>query len=196
MNDSSSDIPDKNNEQFSGDDSQKIPENKSPETISDGIFNIKISEDMALRNALRTGLVEAQGSNTEKIPMFVSWPHWLEDGIACMFVKDLHQLLDKAVQDVALSFAKMFEIDVESSVPEETIEKSKIKTLPQFENDKENSESETKTTTETEQKPITEMSKSQTPKEFPLEELDENPMEDFSSEIGQELFKEIKPDEE
>ena len=196
MNDSSSDIPDKETAPLSGDDSQKIPENKSPETMSDGIFNMKISEDMALRNALRTGLVEAQGSNTEKIPMFVSWPHWLEDGIACLFVKDLHQLLDKAVQDVALSFAKMFEFDVESSIPEATIEKDKIKALPQFENDGENSKSDIKTSEKTEQKTITKESKTQTPKEFPLEELDESPMDDFSAEIGQELFKEIKPDEE
>ena len=65
MNDSSSDIPDEEIKYFPGDDSKKIPGDTSPEILSDGIFTIKISEDMALRNALRSGLVEAQGSDTD-----------------------------------------------------------------------------------------------------------------------------------
>ena len=81
-----------------------------PLSCSDGLFTMKISEDMDLRNLLRAGLVEAQGKNRDLIPMLVSWPHWLEDGIVCLFAKDLHRILHDAVQAAALDFAAAFQI--------------------------------------------------------------------------------------
>ena len=88
--------------------------------VSDGIFSIKVSEDMALRNTLRSGLVEAQGKNTDKMPMLVSWPYWLEDGIVCMFAKDFHHILHQAVRETAQRLGDIFEIedmDVETKIP-------------------------------------------------------------------------------
>ena len=55
-----------------------------PELFKDSQFSIKTSEEMVLRNLLRSGLVEAQGKDRNLIPLFVSWPHWLEDGIVCI----------------------------------------------------------------------------------------------------------------
>lgn len=65
------------------------------------MFAIKVSEEMGLRNQLRAGLVEAQGKDDSRIPMFVSWPPWLEDGIVCLFARDLHALIRKLVRDTA-----------------------------------------------------------------------------------------------
>ena len=79
----------------------KIPESS--------MFSLKISESMELRNTLRSGLFEAQGKNSDKIPLFVSWPPWLEDGIVCMYAKDLHTLLSSTIQDTASSFSRLIE---------------------------------------------------------------------------------------
>jgi hypothetical protein len=67
----------------------------------DSRFAVKISESMDLRNQLRSGLVEAQGRDADRIPLFVSWPEWLEDGIVCLYDRDLHELLRSAVRDTA-----------------------------------------------------------------------------------------------
>jgi len=72
---------------------EKIPE--------DEMFTIQVSENMELRNRLRAGLVEAQGRDTEKIPMFVSWPGWLEDGIVCLYARDFQYVLRRAIHDTA-----------------------------------------------------------------------------------------------
>lgn len=90
-------------------DAQKIPE--------DDIFSIHISESMGLRNQLRAGLVEAQGKETDKIPMFVSWPEWLDDGIICMYVSDFQGVLRNAVRDTVLTLC---EDDEEPEKAEET----------------------------------------------------------------------------
>jgi len=82
-------------------DSQKIPE--------DDIFSIHISESMELRNQLRAGLVEAQGKDTGKIPMFVSWPEWLNDGIICMYVSDFQGVLRDALRDAVLTLCEDYE---------------------------------------------------------------------------------------
>jgi len=79
-----------------------------PEIPQDGPFSIKVSESMELRNILRSGLVEAQGRNTDKVPIFVSWPSWLEDGIVCMYAGDLHALLRKAIEDTTTEIARLF----------------------------------------------------------------------------------------
>ena len=81
------------------DASRNIPE--------DDIFTIHISNNMELRNLLRSGLVEAQGKDTDKIPLFVSWPEWLEDGIVCIYARDLNAALCKAVSDTALSIGSL-----------------------------------------------------------------------------------------
>jgi len=75
----------------------------SEETLfpTDDRFSVKVSDNMEIRNALRAGLVEAQGKNADKIPLFVSWPEWLEDGIVCLYARDLRQLLREVVRETA-----------------------------------------------------------------------------------------------
>lgn len=87
------------------------------ELLNDGIFSIKVSEDMTLRNNLRRGLVEAQGKNLDRMPLFVSWPNWLDDGIVCLYAKDLHQLLHDTIQQTALAFRNEFEIESMDDTP-------------------------------------------------------------------------------
>jgi hypothetical protein len=76
---------------------------------TDDRFAVKVTDNMELRNALRAGLVEAQGKDADKIPLFVSWPEWLADGIDCLYASDLHQLLRDAVNDTAREFGKALE---------------------------------------------------------------------------------------
>lgn len=71
-------------------------------TDSDAPFTFHLSEDMETRSLLRTGLVKAQQLDTGKVPVFVSWPSWLEDGIICMFAKDFTAVVERAVQETAL----------------------------------------------------------------------------------------------
>ena len=96
-------------------------QNTSKKTPKDDNFTYNISNSMKLRNMLRSGLVEAQGRETEKIPLLVSWPEWLEDGIVCLYVRDFHRILKKAVGETAMSFVKFIE-EPENS-PENNIEK-------------------------------------------------------------------------
>ena len=73
----------------------------------DALFAIKITEDMEIRNLLRSGLFEAQGNHPEKIPLYISWPSWLDDGIVCVFARDLRNMVRKAVRDTAVSLAEI-----------------------------------------------------------------------------------------
>ena len=75
----------------------------------DGRFAVKISESMDLRNQLRSGLVEAQGRDADRIPLFVSWPEWLDDGIVCLYARDLHELLRSAVRETAGAISEAVE---------------------------------------------------------------------------------------
>ncbi|MFC1538204.1 hypothetical protein ACFL6H_02170 [Candidatus Latescibacterota bacterium] len=142
MDEPFSDFPDDDEspEPIPREDSPDDRKNKQPESLSNEIFTIKISEEMSIRNALRTGLVEAQGKDTGKMPMFVSWPGWLDDGIVCMYARDLHELLNKAVKDSAISFGKTFEI--EDKKPESEIntneDEAEFEPLSLFESDEEN----------------------------------------------------------
>ena len=77
----------------------------------DNVFTIKVSEEMTLRNTLRSGLVDAQGKDTDKIPLYVSWPNWLEDGIVCLFAKDFHTVLQKAVKDAVMSLNDILKVE-------------------------------------------------------------------------------------
>jgi len=70
----------------------------------DETFALSISENMEIRNKLRSGLVEAQGKDTGKIPVFVSWPRWLDDGIVCLYASDFKEILGKVVTDTARTF--------------------------------------------------------------------------------------------
>ena len=76
-------------------DSRKIPD--------DDIFAIHVTSNMEIRNILRTGLVQAQSSNTDKIPVFVSWPEWLEDGIVSLYASDFYNVLGNAIRDTAVA---------------------------------------------------------------------------------------------
>jgi hypothetical protein len=78
----------------------------------DDRFTVKVSANMEVRNVLRSGLVDAQGHEPEKIPLFVSWPEWLDDGIVCLYARDLHELLRSAVRDTAGQLAPFIERDV------------------------------------------------------------------------------------
>jgi len=93
----------------------KKPSSKLPD---DSMFSIKISESMEIRNSLRSGLFEAQGKDSNKIPLFVSWPSWLEDGIVCIYANDLHALLSKTVRDTASSFSRLIDQPGEGSPDE------------------------------------------------------------------------------
>ncbi len=118
MNDSSSNIPYEESQPTFGDDLKKVHKDSSMGISTDGIFSIKVSEEMGLRNTLRAGLVEAQGKNTDKIPMYISWPHWLDDGIVCLFAKDFYQILNKAIEDTAIALGKTFDVkfsDIENA---------------------------------------------------------------------------------
>ncbi len=116
-------------DESSADDAILIPgdgsddkKSKQPETLSDDMFSIKISQDMNIRNALRSGLVEAQGKDTDKMPMFVSWPGWLDDGIVCMFARDFREVLDRTVKDAAVSFGGTFNSDRQAPSSKDTPE--------------------------------------------------------------------------
>lgn len=65
----------------------------------DDLFVIEVSESMELRNQLRTGLLEAQNRNPSKIPLYVSWPKWLDNGIVCIYASDFRDILKKAIGD-------------------------------------------------------------------------------------------------
>ena len=80
-----------------------------PDLPDDTMFTIHISNSMEIRNRLRSGLVEAQGKNTQKIPLFVSWPEWLEDGIVCLYARDFNRILHSAVQETAASLISVME---------------------------------------------------------------------------------------
>ena len=98
-----------------------------PFKLPDGsLFSIKISENMEIRNFLRSGLFDAQGKNSNTIPLFVSWPSWLEDGIVCMYAKDLHSLLQKTIRDTASSFSGLIEQSEGVSLDEEEPEEPDI----------------------------------------------------------------------
>ena len=93
----------------------KKPSSKLPD---DSLFSIKISDSMEIRNTLRSGLFEAQGKDSNKIPLFVSWPSWLEDGIVCIYANDLRALLTKTVRDTASSFSRLIDQPGEDSPDE------------------------------------------------------------------------------
>lgn len=173
MNDSSSNIPGEKSQSSPGNDTQNIPEEASSEITSDGIFAIKVSEDMKLRNALRSGLVEAQGRDTDKIPMYVSWPHWLEDGIVCLFAKDFHQVLHNAVQDTAITLGKTFEVKDLDIEPVSFLEEQnrEIETLPEIESEEIKEESEDGTTIKAEQETEEENKKTTDTKKNPGQDL-------------------------
>ena len=74
-----------------------------PEIPDDDIFSLHITDNMELRNKLRGGLVEAQGNDSDKIPMFVSWPAWLDDGIVCLYARDFKNVLRNAIKDTVVT---------------------------------------------------------------------------------------------
>lgn len=67
------------------------------------MFVMHISENMELRNSLRSGLVQAQNRDNGKIPLFVSWPQWLDDGIVCMYARDFRNVMMTAIREAALA---------------------------------------------------------------------------------------------
>lgn len=91
---------------YIADSENAAPKNAIP---TDDRFAVNVSESMEIRNILRAGLVEAQGRDTDKIPLFVSWPEWLEDGIVCLYARDLRQLLLETVRETAGNLGKIIE---------------------------------------------------------------------------------------
>ena len=84
-----------------------ISMNEKPQDkkFTNALFSIMVSEDMELRNQLRSGLIEAQDLDSSKMPLYVSWPSWLKDGVVCMYVSDLHTLLKETVRDAVAAIA-------------------------------------------------------------------------------------------
>ncbi len=89
----------------------------STTNLKEDMFAIHISDNMEIRNALRSGLVQAQGRDTDKIPLFVSWPEWLEDGILCMYASDFQQIMLAEVQETAQSISNIIETSENDSKP-------------------------------------------------------------------------------
>jgi hypothetical protein len=92
-----------------GAEGKRMNENPQNTIPTDDRFAVKVSDSMEVRNMLRTGLVEAQGRDSDKIPLFVSWPDWLDDGIVCLYARDLRQLLRETVRDTAGTLGKFIE---------------------------------------------------------------------------------------
>ena len=200
MNDSSSNIPD---EEFNKkpQNSQSTPKEEPSDIFNDGIFTIKISEDMALRNALRSGLVEAQGRNTDRIPMFVSWPSWLDDGIVCFFAKDFHRVLHKAVQDTAVTFGKEFEVEgmdeeALASIEEEILE---IEPLPEIKRKMQHEKVLDETPVDAGQEPEQQEAEiSEEHETIPEKEPEKTPANEkyLEQDMADQLFKDLREDEE
>ena len=72
-------------------------------------FVIHVSDSMEIRNALRSGLINAQEKDQEKIPLFMSWPEWLEDGIVSLYAKDFRDILLNAVREAGSSMIDIIE---------------------------------------------------------------------------------------
>ena len=88
--------------------------NNSQKTPDDESFIIEVSNDMELRNILRKGLVKAQDKDTEKIPLLISWPEWLEDGIVCLYARDFYNVLSSAIRDTAVAISAIIETSGEN----------------------------------------------------------------------------------
>ncbi len=67
----------------------------------DDFFVVHVNESMELRNQLRSGLVEAQQKDTARMPLMVSWPKWLEDGIVCLYLSDFKDIIGRVVNGTA-----------------------------------------------------------------------------------------------
>lgn len=56
-------------------------------------FAIELNEDITLRRILREGLKSAAEKNKEKIPLLYCRPLWMEEGIVCLWARDLNRFL-------------------------------------------------------------------------------------------------------
>ena len=82
------------------------------------LITIHISDSMKLRNQLRSGLLEAQRQDTGKMPVLVSWPPWLEDGIVCMFAGDFLEIIHRAIRETSLNIGDIDPSTVDPSILE------------------------------------------------------------------------------
>ena len=82
------------------------------------LITIHISDSMKLRNQLRSGLLEAQRQDTGKMPVLVSWPPWLEDGIVCMFAGDFMEIIHRAIRETTLNIGDIDPSTVDPSILE------------------------------------------------------------------------------
>ena len=64
-------------------------------------FSIDVNENMALRKLLRDGLIRAAEKDSRKIPMLYCRPRWLEEGIICLWAKDLNNYLNSQSKEMS-----------------------------------------------------------------------------------------------
>ncbi len=64
-------------------------------------IQIVVNENMALRKLLRDGLIRAAEKDSKKIPMLYCRPRWLEEGIICLWAKDLNKYLNSKSKEIS-----------------------------------------------------------------------------------------------
>jgi len=105
-------------------------DNETGDVFKDDTFAIHVSKNMEIRNALRSGILEASRQDSGKIPLFVSWPEWLDDGIICMYAKDFREFVrnctKEATEELGTAVAS---VTIEKTVRE--VAESKKNALPE-----------------------------------------------------------------
>ena len=67
-------------------------------------FSIEVNDDLPLRKILKSGLQRAADKNKEKIPMFYCRPLWMEEGIVCLWARDLNRFLAEKCEELSEQF--------------------------------------------------------------------------------------------
>jgi len=105
-------------------------DNETKDVFKDDTFAIHVSKNMEIRNALRSGILEASRQDNGKIPLFVSWPEWLDDGIVCMYAKDFREFLSSCTKKTAEELGTaVAALTIEKTVRE--VAESKKNALPE-----------------------------------------------------------------
>ena len=77
-------------------------------------FSIDVNENTALRKLIRDGLLRAAEKDSQKIPMIYCRPRWLDEGIICLWAKDLNKYLKRQCKEMSGELIDAFNILDES----------------------------------------------------------------------------------
>ena len=69
-------------------------------------FSIELTEDIPLRKILKEGLKQASDKNKEKMPMLYCRPMWMEEGIVCLWARDLNRFLAEKCEELSREFMR------------------------------------------------------------------------------------------